>query len=88
MEPSDCPQPQVFFEGKIYRYLHLNPMLVEPGIAKIYAVGQDKGYNFLVIDYLGKAVSRQKLGKLLLTSKKAVQSENHFDDRTAIHQSH
>lgn len=47
-------------------------MLVEPGIAKIYAVGQDKGYNFLVIDHLGAFFKKIEAWKPIFKCRKNV----------------
>ena len=50
LESIKNPHPQLFFEAKLYQYLHTEPT---EGIPHIYYTGTEGEYNIMVMDLLG-----------------------------------
>ena len=53
LESIKCPHPQLFFEAKLYQYIHSEPTDFDKGIPKVYYSGTEGEYNIMVMDLLG-----------------------------------
>lgn len=53
LESVKCPHPQLFFEAKLYQYIHSEPTDFDKGIPKVYYSGTEGEYNIMVMDLLG-----------------------------------
>jgi casein kinase 1/casein kinase 1 epsilon len=56
LEPENTKHPQLFYEAKLYQYLHQDESAVENGIPKVYYCSQEGEHNVMVMDLLGPSL--------------------------------
>lgn len=56
LELITCPHPQLFFEAKLYQYIHSEPTDFDKGIPQVYYSGSEGEYNIMVMDLLGPSL--------------------------------
>lgn len=55
-ESPDLKHPQLFYEAKLYQYMHADTNTVEKGIPKIYYAAVENGMNVMVMDICGPSL--------------------------------
>lgn len=56
LELLTCPHPQLFFEAKLYQYLHSEVTEFDKGFPHVYYSGSEGEYNVMVMDLLGASL--------------------------------
>lgn len=56
LEPANTKHPQLFYEAKLYQYLHQDPSIVDKGIPRVYYSATEGDYNIMVMDLLGMSL--------------------------------
>jgi len=56
LESIKCPHPQLFFEAKLYQYIHSEATDFDKGIPKVYYSGCEGDFNVMVMDLLGASL--------------------------------
>eukprot|EP01017_Pseudomicrothorax_dubius_P033801 TRINITY_DN4561_c0_g1_i4.p1 TRINITY_DN4561_c0_g1~~TRINITY_DN4561_c0_g1_i4.p1 ORF type:complete len:378 (+),score=100.01 TRINITY_DN4561_c0_g1_i4:117-1250(+) len=53
LEPVTTKHPQLFYEAKLYQYLHQDASVIDKGIPRVYYCATEGDYNIMVMDLLG-----------------------------------
>ena len=56
LEPVSTKHHQLFFECKLYLYLHRDSTVIDKGIRNVYYCSSEGNYNILVMDLLGPSL--------------------------------
>ena len=53
LELKECKFPQLFYENRLYKKFHSKENIVDIGIPRVYEIGIEGHYNYMVMDILG-----------------------------------
>lgn len=56
LESITCPHPQLFFEAKLYQYIHSEHTEFDKGFPQVYYSGSEGEFNAMVMDLLGSSL--------------------------------
>ena len=93
LEPVTTKHPQLFFESKLYSYIHQDPSVQDKGIPKVYYSATEGEYNVMVMDLLGASLedlftqSNRKLSlkTVLMLADQMIQRIEYLHSRYFLH---